>query len=104
MSEESKTVVTPEGYTLRYHDQETVELNLEIPVKVMKSLQKVAEKRKLPLEAIIKFYIGQGLRQDLANYFSDNILERTEEVLSRRLQSKEEVSEILREIKHDLAA
>lgn len=104
MSEENKTIVTPEGYTLRYREQETTELSLEIPVKALKSLQKIAEKRNLPLEAVIKFYIGQGLRQDLANYFSDDILERTEEVLTRRLKSKDEVSEILREIKLDLAA
>lgn len=104
MSEENKTIVTPEGYTLRYREQETTELSLEIPVKALKSLQKIADKRNLPLEAVVKFYIGQGLRQDLANYFSHDILERTEEVLSRHLQSKDEVSEILREIKLDLAA
>ncbi len=104
MSEENKNIVTPEGYTLRYREQETVELKLEIPVKAMKSLERVAEKRNLPLEAVIKFYIGQGLRLDVANYFSGDVLERTEEVLSRHLQSKDEVSEILREIKLDLAA
>jgi hypothetical protein len=103
MQEENKTIVTPEGYTLRYREQETVELKLEIPKRVLNSLEKVAAKRNLPLEAVVKFYIGQGLRLDVANFFSGNVLEKTEEVLSRHLQSKE-VSEILREIKTDLAA
>jgi len=104
MPEENKTIVTPEGYTLRYKEQEMVELKLEIPKRVLSSLEKIAEKRNLPLEAVIKFYIGQGLRLDIANFFSGNILEKIEEVLSRHLQSKEEVSKILREIKTDLAA
>lgn len=104
MQEENKTIVTPEGYTLRYREQETVELKLEIPKRVLSSLENIAEKRNLPLEAVIKFYIGQGLRLDVANFFSGNILAKTEEVLSRHLQSKEEVSKILREIKTDLAA
>ncbi len=104
MREENETLITPEGYTLTFREQETIELKLEVPKKVLKSLEKVAAKRNLPLEAVIKFYIGQGLRLDVANFFSSNVLEKTEEVLSRHLQSKEEVSEILREIKTDLAA
>ncbi len=104
MQEENKTLVTPEGYTLKYREQETVELKLDIPKKVLNSLERVAAKRNLPLEAVVKFYIGQGLRLDVVNLFSGNILEKTEEVLSRHIQSKEEVSEILREIKIDLAA
>jgi len=104
MQEENKTLVTPEGYTLKYREQETVELKLDIPKKVLNSLERIAAKRNLPLEAVVKFYIGQGLRLDVVNLFSGNILEKTEEVLSRHIQSKEEVSEILREIKMDLAA
>ncbi len=102
--EKGKTIVTPEGYTLRFREREMTELNLEIPKKVLDSLERVAAKRKLPLEAVVKFYIGQGLRLDIANYFSGDVLEKTEKVLSRHLQSKDEISEILREIKTDLAA
>ncbi|MDQ3322931.1 MAG: hypothetical protein M3525_10965 [Acidobacteriota bacterium] len=104
MQEENKTIVTPEGYTLKFREQEMVELKLDVPKTVLNSLEKVAAKRNLPLEAVVKFYIGQGLRLDVANFFSGNVLEKTEEVLSRRLQSKEEVSEILHEIKMDLVA
>jgi len=71
---------------------------------VLISLKKASGKRDLSVHTLLKFYIGQNLRQDLGNYFSNNILERTEQVLSRHLQSKEEVSEILREIKMDLVA
>jgi hypothetical protein len=99
-----KEIVTEEGFVLKFRERESEEITLNIPKDVLASLEKVAEKRDLSVHALLKLYIGRNLRQDLANYFSDNILERTEEVLSRHLQSKEEVSEILREIKLDLAA
>ncbi len=99
-----KEIITEEGFVLKLRERESEEITLNIPKDVLASLEKVAEKRDLSVHALLKLYIGQNLRQDLANYFSDNILERTEEVLSRHLQSKEEVSEILREIKLDLAA
>jgi hypothetical protein len=99
-----KEMITEEGFVLKFRERESEGVTLNIPKDVLASLEKVAKKRDLSVHALLKIYIGRNLRQDLANYFSDNILERTEEVLSRRLQSKEEVSEILREIKHDLAA
>ena len=97
-------LVTEEGYVLKFRERESEDVTLNIPKDVLASLEKVARMRDLSVHALLKRYIGQNLRQDLANYFSNNILERTEEVLSRRLQSKEEVSDILHEIKMDLAA
>jgi hypothetical protein len=97
-------IVTEEGFVLKFRERDSEEVTLNIPKDVLASLEKVAKKRDLSVHALLKLYIGRNLRQDLANYFSDNILERTEEVLSRHLQSKEEVSEILREIKHNLVA
>lgn len=97
-------LVTEEGYVLKFRERESEEVKLNIPKDVLASLEKVAGKRDMSVHALLKLYIGQNLRQDLANYFSNSILERTEEVLSRHLQSKEEVSEILDEIKIDLVA
>jgi hypothetical protein len=104
MQEENNNLITPEGYTLKFREQETVDINLQIPKRVLSSLEKVAAKRDMPLEAVLKFHIGQGLRQDLANDVAGNVSEKTEEVLSKHLESKEEISEILHEIKTDLAA
>jgi hypothetical protein len=100
----SDDIITEEGYTLRPRRRESVDVKLSVPIDVLASLERVAQRRDLPLNALLKFYIGQNLRRDLADYFSNDVLERTEEVLSRRLSSKEEVSEILHEIKLDLAA
>lgn len=97
-------IITEEGFALKFRERESENITLSIPKDVLASLEKVAKKRDLSVNALLKLYIGRNLRRDLANYFSHDILERTEEVLSRHLQSKDEVSEILREIKLDLAA
>jgi hypothetical protein len=55
-------------------------------------------------EALMKFYIGQGLRQDLAHFYGDRVLEKAAQVLAKHLQSEEEVSAILREIRAEAAA
>ena len=46
----------------------------------------------MSVEALVKLYIGQGLRQDLARLFADRVLETTAQVLTHHLQSDAEVS------------
>jgi hypothetical protein len=70
----------------------------------MASLEKVAASRDMSVEALVKLYIGQGLRQDLARLFADRVLETTEQVLTRYIQSEEEVSAILKEIRGEVTA
>ena len=43
------------------------------------------------------FYVGQGLRQDLAKLFSERLLESTVRVLAGHIQAEEEISTIVRE-------
>jgi hypothetical protein len=75
---------------------ETVSIN--IPTDTLASLKKVAASRDMTVEALLKFYIGQNLRQDLAKIFSERVLESTAQVLARHIQSEDEVLSILREI------
>lgn len=84
-------------FQIRPRPTETV--SLEIPIDTLESLKKVAAKRDMSHQALIKFYVGQGLRQDLARLFGDRILETAAEVLAKHLQSEEEVSAILEEIR-----
>lgn len=83
--------------TFRSRPSETV--TLVIPADTLKSLQKIAATHDMSVEALIKLYVGQGLRQDLARNFSERILERTAEVLSRHIKSEQELSNILNEIR-----
>jgi hypothetical protein len=67
-------------------------------------LREVAATRDMSAEALMKLYIGQGLRQDTSRLFSERILETTARVLARHISSEEERSAILREIQGEAAA
>lgn len=84
---------------LHVHPRETEVISLAIPKDVFASLQQVAAQRDMSYQALLKLYIGQGLRQDLTRFFGERVLETTAHVLARRLQSEEEVAAIMREIR-----
>lgn len=88
-----------EDYELTFHPRESESISLQIPVETLKSIQKIAAARDMSEIALLKFYIGQGLREDLARQYSDQVLETTAEVLAKHIDSEEEVSAILREIR-----
>ncbi|MEH2244674.1 hypothetical protein [Nostoc sp.] len=81
---------------LRSRTTETV--SIKIPTDTLKSLKKFAANRDMTLEALLKFYIGQSLRQDLAKLFSERVLDSTAEVLARHIESEEEILTIIQEI------
>ncbi|HBE19703.1 MAG TPA: hypothetical protein DEG17_24150 [Cyanobacteria bacterium UBA11149] len=60
-----------ENLTLHLRPRITETLSLKIPVDTLESLAKIADSRDISLEALLKFYIGQGLRQDLTKHFCD---------------------------------
>ena len=97
-------IMTEEGFVLKFRERESEEVTLKIPKDVLASLEKVAQKRDMSVHGLLKLYIGKNLRQDIDNYFANDVLEKTEEVLSRHIQNQEEINEILREIKLDLVA
>ena len=72
-------------------------VTLHIPLDTWATLQKVAQRRDTGLQALLKLYIGQGLRQDTARLWSERVLATTAEVLTRHGQSEEEVAAILHE-------
>jgi hypothetical protein len=72
---------------------------LEIPEDTLESLKRIAATRDMSYQALMKFYIGQGLRQDVSHFFAEHVLEATAQVLARHFQSDEEVSAILQEIR-----
>ncbi|MEG3970526.1 hypothetical protein QUA00_23310 [Microcoleus sp. T2B6] len=86
---------------LRPRTAEIVSLN--IPIDTLASLEKIAANRDMSVEALLKFYIGQGLREDLAKVFSERLLDKTAQVLARHLESAEEISTIIREIQAEAA-
>ena len=48
---------------LRFHPRVAETVTISIPVDTLDSLRKEASERDMSVEALVKFYIGQGLRQ-----------------------------------------
>lgn len=101
---DEESLKTEEGFALRLHPRPATTLSIQIPLDTLASLEKVAASRDMSSEALMKLYIGQGLRQDLAKLFADRVLEKTAQVLTRHLQSEEEISAILQEIRIEAVA
>ena len=62
-----------EKFDLKFRPRETETVSMNIPKDALDSLKQVAADRDMSVQALLKFYIGQGLRQDVARfaYFSD---------------------------------
>lgn len=90
---------TEEGFELKIRPRNSKPVTIHIPADTLTSLEKIAAGRDMSVEALLKLYIGQSMRQDVAKLSADRVLEKTEQVLTKHLKSQKEVSEILREIR-----
>ena len=88
---------------MQVRPRETEVVPLAIPKDTLASLRQVAAQREMSEQALLKFNIGQGLRQDLARLFGDRVLATTAYVLARHLPSDEDVAAIMREIREEVA-
>jgi len=90
---------TEEGFELRLRSRDSKAVTIHIPADTLASLEKVAASRDMSVEALLKLYIGQSMRQDMAKLSADRVLEKAAQVLTRHIRSEEEVSAILKEIR-----
>lgn len=67
---------------IRVRSRATEAVTLAIPTQTLDLVRRVAATRDMSPEELLKFYVGQGLRQDAARLFSERILETTAEVLA----------------------
>ena len=88
-----------EGFDLKVRSRASKPITIHIPAATLASLEKAAAGRDMSVEALLKLYIGQSMRQGVAKLSADRLLEKTAEVLTRHIESKEEVLEILKEIR-----
>jgi len=64
----------PEEITnIHLHPQVTRPFYLAIPVDALELIKRVAANRDMSPEALLKFYIGQGLRHDLMSAEADSV-------------------------------
>jgi hypothetical protein len=97
MSNLERDLGEPMELTVRPRATEAV--SLQIPQDTLESLRKVARQKDMSVEALLKFYIGKCLRQDLTQMFADQVLDSTAKVLTRHNHSEAEVAQILQEIR-----
>ena len=69
-----------EKLALKLKTRPSEKVSISIPKDTLKSLEHIAKSKEMSLEALLKFYIGQGLRQELTKQFSDNFPESISEV------------------------
>jgi hypothetical protein len=63
----------PEEITLlRVHPRPSEDVTVAIPIDTLATLREVAETRDMSLVALMRLYIGYGLRQDLARFAQDD--------------------------------
>lgn len=91
--------VTEEGFELRLKPRASKPVTINIPADTLASLEKIATGRDMSVEALLKLYVGQSMRQDLAKLSADRVMEKTEKVLRQHIRSNDEVSAILKEIR-----
>jgi len=94
-----QTMKTEEGFELKLRSRDSKPVTIHIPADILTSLEKIASGRDMSVEALLKSYIGQAMRQDLAKLSADRVLEKTAQVLKQHIQSEDEVSAILKEIR-----
>ncbi|MDX2096481.1 MAG: hypothetical protein SFW36_01785 [Leptolyngbyaceae cyanobacterium bins.59] len=99
MSNLDESLEFEEPLELKVHPRESETISIQIPKDTLESLRKVAAQREIPLEGLLKFYIGKCLRQDLRQLFANQVLNSTAKVLARYHYSEEEVAKILQEIR-----
>ncbi len=76
-----RTPKTEEGFDLKVRSRNSKPVTLHIPTDTLASLEKIATGRDMSVEALLKLYIGQSMRQDLTKLSADRVLEKTEQVL-----------------------
>ncbi len=74
-------------------------VSIRIPQDTLDALKKVASHRDMAYQALIKFYVGRGLRADLATLHSNRMIDATSQILQRHLKSPRKVFTIVEEIK-----
>ena len=88
--------VDGEQVEIRWRKAESESVAIELPKTAIASLEKVAQNKDMSVNALLKFYIGRGLRQDLSDLSANQLLDAVAEVLNERLGSQADTDEVMR--------
>jgi hypothetical protein len=102
--QDEDTLITEEGWVLRFRPREEEIVSLALPVEALAKVDRIAARRSLSRKALLRFYIGKGLREDIAQIYANELLVNAKQVLMQHLQSEEEADAILQKIQTATAA
>ena len=85
-------------HSFKIRTRPTKMVSIRIPEDTLEGLKKVALHKDMGYQALIKFYVGQGLRTDLAALYSQRVIDATSQILQRHLKSSRKVFTIVKEI------
>jgi predicted DNA binding CopG/RHH family protein len=90
--------------TLEIKQRPSKMVSLRIPLDTLEQLKKVAATKELGYQSLLKLYIGEGLRKDLAEMGKQSLLSETENLLRKHLDDDKQVKTILRKLRQVAAA
>ena len=85
--------------SLRIRPRPSKMVSIRIPKDTLDALRRVAAQKDMAYQALIKLYVGQGLRADLGKMHSERVIDVTSEILKRHLRSPRKVLAIVHEIR-----
>ncbi|MDB9526699.1 hypothetical protein PN498_11915 [Oscillatoria sp. CS-180] len=88
-----------EEFELRITPRPAETMTVSVPIDTLDALQKVAANKDMSLEGLVKFYVGQGLRNDLSQLRANRTLEAAQQVLTEYFESDEAAANIVNQIR-----
>ncbi len=88
--------------SVKWRKQDLTTVQVTLPVSAASLLEALARYRDMSSEALLREYIGAGLREDQRRYFEEQALSITEEVLAKQLRSPGQAAELMREIRREI--
>jgi len=79
-------------------------VSLRIPLDTLEQLKEVAAAKDFGYQSLLKLYIGEGLRKDLASTKAQTLINKTENLLRKHLDDDRKLNTILRKLRETTAA
>lgn len=70
-------------------------VSIRVPLDTLEQLKQVAASRDLGYQSLLKLYIGEGLRKDIAAMKKETLLNETENLLREHLGDDQKLKTIL---------
>ena len=78
-------------------------VSLRIPLDTLQQLKEVAAAKDFGYQSLLKLYIGEGLRKDLAVTKTQALINKTEHLLRKHLGDDRKLQTILRKLRETAA-